>query len=450
MTQTRSRLHGLVAFALTLALVVVAAVPAVTSGQDKARNTGKGKATATEPTPEPSPTPTPQPTPEPTPYPAFDPGTLTLRLDLFADGFNAPVFIADDGVPRQGCLYVVERGGIVKIIEASDNSTRLRPFLDISKRLEGIGPEQGLHSIAFHPDFAKNGRFFAHYTDADKTSVVAEFKGKPCGRANNKPKTLLVEKQEYINNNGGWIGFGPDDKLYIATGDGGGPAPGDPNGIGQSPSTRLGKILRVDVDTDDRFYGIPADNPYVKRGKNGKLQSRRGFEKATWAYGLRDPRRASFDRGSGDLWIGDVGQDRLEEINRIPADATKKNDAFNFGWSDVVGESTCYNLPDCDATQYDPPQHAYDKVSPHRGVTGGYVYRGELLPALEGVYLFSDVASGYIWGLDADAVIEGFEAPVHQLLDAPRGIVSFGEDDSGELYVVSLDGSIFRLDLLDT
>ena len=112
--------------------------------------------------------------------------------------------------------------------------------------------------------------------------------------------------------------------------------------------------------------------------------------------------------------------------------------------------STCHNLPDCDPTQYDPPVHFYDKVSPHRGVTGGYVYRGELLPALEGVYLFSDVASGYIWGLDADAVGEGFEVSAHQLLDAPRGIVSFGEDDAGELYVVSLEGSIFRIDLLDT
>ena len=186
MTQTRSRLHGLVALALTLALVVVAGIPAVTSGQDKAKNDDKGKAAATEPTPEPSPTPTPEPTPEPTPYPEFDPSTVTLRLDLYADDFDAPVFIADDGVPRQGCRYVVERGGLVKIIEASDDSTRLRPFLDISKQLEGIGPEQGLHSIAFHPGFRKNGRFFVHYTTAKNdvnVSVVAEFKGKACGRA---------------------------------------------------------------------------------------------------------------------------------------------------------------------------------------------------------------------------------------------------------------------------
>jgi glucose/arabinose dehydrogenase len=446
MTQTRSRLHGLIALALMLALVVVAGIPAATFAQDKAKNDKKAKATevAAEPTPEPTPKPTPEPTPEPTPYPEFDPSSVTLRLDLYATDFEAPVFIADDGVNGKRCRYVVERGGLVKIIEA-DESTRPRPFLDLTGRLGNIGPEQGLHSIAFHPDFAKNGRFFVHYTTSKKESIVAEFKGNACGVARNKPvKTILFEKQEYINDNGGWMDFGPDGKLYVATGDGGGPAPGDPKGLGQTPSTRLGKILRIDVDRRD---GIARDNPYVKVAKNGKLRPRGGFARETWAYGLRDPRRASFDRATGDLWIGDVGQDRFEEINRIPAGETRKNRGFNFGWSDVVGADTCHNLPDCDPTQYDPPVYYYDKVSPHRGVTGGYVYRGELLPDLSGVYLFGDVASGYIWGLDADAVREGFEVPAHQLLDAPRGIVSFGEDDEGELYVVSLEGSIYRVDL---
>ncbi len=449
MIQTRSRLHGLVAFALTLSLVMAAGIPAATFGQDKAKNDEKVKDEVAQVTPEPSPTPTPEPTPEPTPYPEFDPSEVTLRLDLFADGFDAPVYIADDGIEGQRCRYVVERGGVVRIIEA-DETTRLRPFLDISGRLGAIGPEQGLHSIAFHPGFKKNGRFFVHYTTAKDVSVVAEFKGKPCGVANNKPvKTLLSEQQEFINNNGGWIGFGPDGMLYITTGDGGGPAPGDPNGNGQTPSTRLGKVLRIDVDRGTR-YEIPADNPYVKRAKNGKLKPRQGFARETWAYGLRDPRRASFDRESGDLWIGDVGQDRFEEINRIPAGETRKNRGFNFGWSDVVGADTCQNLPDCDPSQYDPPVYYYDKVSPHRGVTGGYVYRGELLPDLDGVYLFGDVASGYIWGLDADAIREGFDVSAHQLLDVPRGIVSFGEDDDGELYVVSLEGSIYRVDLLES
>lgn len=436
MTHDTSRLRGPAAIALALALAAVLPPAAALAQEEPAAADEAAEVTA--------------PTPAPTPFPAFDPQSITLRLDLFADGFDAPVYIADDGATGKRCLYVVERGGLIKIIEA-DESTRLRPFLDISGRLQDIGPEQGLHSVAFHPNFRRNGRFFVHYTTSQNASVVAEFRGKPCKVANDKPvKTLLNESQEYINNNGGWIGFGPDGKLYIATGDGGGPAPGDPNGVGQTPSTRLGKILRVDVDTNDRLYGIPVDNPYVKRAKNGKLKARGGFARETWAYGLRDPRRASFDRQSGDLWIGDVGQDRYEEVNRVPAGETGKNRTFNFGWSDVVGADTCHNLPGCDATLYDPPVHYYDKVTPHRGVTGGYVYRGELLQELQGVYLFADVASGYIWGIDADAVREGLEVPAHQLLDAPRGIVSFGEDDAGELYAVSLEGDIFRVDALDT
>ena len=157
--------------------------------------------------------------------------------------------------------------------------TRPRPFLDLTGRLGNIGPEQGLHSIAFHPNFAKNGRFFVHYTTSKKELIVAEFKGKACGVANNKPvKTILFEKQEYINNNGGWIDFGPDGKLYVATGDGGGPAPGDPKGLGQTPSTRLGKILRIDVDRKD---GIARDNPYVKVAKKWQAQ-------AAWGLRSRD------------------------------------------------------------------------------------------------------------------------------------------------------------------
>ncbi len=437
MTQTRSRQHAFVALMLTLALVVVAGTSSAVLAQDEGAE-AEAAAEATEATPE--------PTPESTPYPEFDPSTVTLRLDRYADGFDAPVYLADDGVKGRACRYVVERGGLVKII-LPDGDTRQSPYLDVRGRLKIIGPEQGLHSIAFHPQFRKNGRYFVHYTTAKNQNVVAEFKGTPCGKtAKGKPKLWLHETQDFINNNGGWIGFGPDAKLYVTTGDGGGISPGDPNGYGQTPSTRLGKVLRFDVGRSD---GIAADNPYVKRvKKTGKLKPRKGFARETWAYGLRDPRRASFDRESGDLWIGDVGQDRYEEINRIPKGATKKNDAFNFGWSDVVGADTCHNLPECDPTLYDAPEFFYDKVSPQRGVTGGYVYRGELLPELQGVYLFSDVASGYIWGMDADAIREGFEVPAHLMLDAPSGIVSFGEDDDGELYVVSLDGTIYGLDLL--
>jgi glucose/arabinose dehydrogenase len=244
---------------------------------------------------------------------------------------------------------------------------------------------------------------------------------------------LLLEEQPFPNNNAGWIGFGPDGYLYIPLGDGGGVSPGDPLGIGQSRSSRLSKVLRIDVDVRGRSpYRIPRDNPYAKQ--------RRGFPRETWAMGLRDPRRASFDRETGDLWIGDVGQDRYEEVDRIPAGES----ALNFGWSDMEGDA-CHNLPDCDPAKYALPVHTYDSVSPQCGIVGGYVYRGAAVPALQGVYVFTDFCSGFIWGLDAAAVARGEDPPAHLLLDAAQGFVSMGEDDAGELYVVSLDGSVFRI-----
>jgi glucose/arabinose dehydrogenase len=216
-------------------------------------------------------------------------------------------------------------------------------------------------------------------------------------------KTLITENKGFINDNAGWIGFGPDGYLYIPLGDGGGPAPGDPNGIAKDDGARLAKLLRIDVDGKGRLYDSPADNPWVRK-KNGKVVGRGGYSPAAFARGLRDPRRASFDRETGDLWIGDSGG-IIEEINRLPAGATKRGKAFDFGWSYVEGESTCHpSAPDCDPSAYTPPVTFYDKVAPHDGVTGGYVYRGKTHPDLEGTYLFSDAASGYVWGLDADAV----------------------------------------------
>jgi hypothetical protein len=156
--------------------------------------------------------------------------------------------------------------------------------------------------------------------------------------------------------------------------------------------------------------------------------------------GLRDPRRASFDRATGDLWIGDVGQDRFEEVDRIPAGTP----SLNFGWSDMEGDA-CHNLPDCDPSAYEAPVVTYDSVSPQCGIVGGYVYRGANVFGLDGVYLFSDFCSGHIWGIDAAAVARGEDPPAHLLLDAPEGFASFGQDDDGELYLVSLDGSIYRI-----
>ena len=393
-----------------------------------------------------SPAPSQQATPAPTPYPEFDPGSITFRTDLFSDGFEEPVFITDDGVDDKGCLYVVERAGVVRLVTPTGIAVS-KPFLDIRKRVNSRLPEQGLLGIAFHPDFADNGRYFVHYTDENNANIIAEYKGVPCrpgGKSSTKQvRRLFTVDQQYPNNNAGWIGFGPDGMLYVPLGDGGGPAPGDPDGVGQTPATRLAKVLRVNADAKD----LPAvDNPYV-RVKNGKLKSKGGFVRETWAWGLRDPRRASFDRDTGDFWIGDVGQVQ-QEVDLVPAGSvTKKTGGPNFGWSDVEGADTCQpaHAPDCDPSEYVPPVFAYDRVPPQDAITGGYVYRGEAIPELRGVYLFSDFRSGYLWALDAEAVYAGHEPTVHQLLDAPQGFVSFGEDDAGEVYLVALNGSIYRI-----
>lgn len=366
----------------------------------------------------------------PPPVSTFDPAALKLRTDLFVDGLDTPVYLTDDGTDKT-CLYVVERGGTVRLV-LPDGAIG-RTYLDISALVKE-GTEQGLHAIAFHPEFASNGRFFAHYNDREGRTQIAEFRGTPCGKASSKPvKSLLLEEQPFPNNNGGWIGFGPDGYLYIPLGDGGGVSPGDPNGIGQTPSARLSKVLRIDVDVrSDKTYAIPRDNPYAKK--------KRGFAPETWAMGLRDPRRSSFDSKTGDLWIGDLGQDRFEEVDRIPAGTS----ALNFGWSHMEGDR-CHIPSTCDPEDYELPVHTYDKVSPQCGIVGGYVYRGTAIPELSGVYLFSDFCSGYLWGIDADAVAAGQPAVAHLLLDAAQGFVSFGEDDTGELYLVALDGSIYRI-----
>jgi glucose/arabinose dehydrogenase len=423
MSLPRSHHHRLAALSLTAALLAAAGSSALT--------------VAAEPSPSPAPpaeaSAEPLPSADPPTLPAFDASAVALRTDLLVDGLDAPVYLADDGVPGR-CVYVVERAGTVRMVE-SDGYIPPRPFLDISDRVL-VGPEQGLHAIAFHPQFRKNGRFFVHYNALpDGQSVIAEFKGKPCKPASNKATkaSVLTVDQPFPNNNGGWIGFGPDGFLYIPLGDGGGASPGDPLGVGQLPTPRLAKVLRINVDMG-KLYVIPKDNPYAKTRKGG-------FAPETWARGLRDPRRASFDRKTGDLWIGDVGE-RIEEVNRIPAGVP----GLNFGWSDVEGEATCHpNVPDCDPASFEPPVHFYDKAPPQRAITGGYVYRGESFPALKGVYLFSDFASGFIWGLDAEALAAGQPVTVQQLLDAPQGFVSFGEDDAGELYVLSLDGSVYRI-----
>lgn len=411
--------HSL-ALLLGVSLSLVAASVAVTAQSDSDPGT--------EASPGPSAAASPQLSP--TSFPTFDPTGLTIRTELVADGFATPVYVTGDGTDSS-CLYIVERGGTIRLLV--NGLVRPSPYLDISK-LVSEGAELGFHAVAFHPDFKKNGRYYVHYNDSKGRTRIDEFRGKPC-KGTSRPKAsrrLLTVDQPRINNNGGWIGFGPDGFLYIPLGDGGGVSPGDPDGLGQNKSTLLSKVLRIDVDGGNR-YQIPKSNPFAKK--------KQGFPRETWARGLRDPRHASFDSRTGDLWIGDEGQDRFQEVNRIPS----RTPTLNFGWSDMEGE-VCHNLVDCDPSQYELPVHTYDSTQPQCGVVGGYVYRGEAIPELEGVYLFSDRCSGFIWGLDADAVGAGERALAHQLLDSPGRFVSFGEANDGELYLVSLDGGLHRIE----
>jgi glucose/arabinose dehydrogenase len=356
----------------------------------------------------------------------FAPAETRLRVERIAEGFDSPVYVTGDGTGR-GRLYIVERAGTIRIWEKG--SILPEPLIDLRSQVSTEG-ERGLHAVAFHPRFERNNRFFVHFNDARGRTRISEFRARGDSPAQIRTgRDIMRVPQPETNHNGGWIGFGPDGYLYIALGDGGGESPGDPQGRGQRRDSLLAKILRIDVDSGER-YGVPEDNPFVDR---------RRFAPETWAWGLRNPWRASFDRETGDLWIGDVGQDQFEEVNRVPAGEA----GYNFGWSDMEG-AECYLKADCDPSDYRDPVWTYEHGD-ECAIVGGYVYRGERYPLLQGAYLFADYCSGTIWALDADAVADGREAPARRLLDTPRDWVSFGEDDDGELYAVSLGGGLHRI-----
>ena len=339
---------------------------------------------------------------------------------MVATGLSQPLYATGAG-EGSGRIFVVEQGGRIRIVQ--DGRLLPQPFLDISSLIVS-GGEQGLLGLAFHPDYAQNGRFFVDYTDTNGNTVVAEYHVDPNDPNHADPssaRTVLTQEQPFANHNGGDITFGPDGYLYIALGDGG--SGGDPEGNGQDLGTQLGKLLRVDVDHSEsgRPYAIPPDNPFV--GRSGALPQ-------IWSYGLRNPWRFSFDRANRDIWIGDVGQNAFEEIDHSSNDGK----GLDYGWNIMEGDS-CFNPPDgCDRRGLTLPVVSY----PHEGgsctVVGGYVYRGEEFPALRGAYLFADFCSGKVWVLDAASA----NAAMTQVLDTGRAISSFGQDDNGELYVTDL------------
>jgi glucose/arabinose dehydrogenase len=381
----------------------------------------------------------------PMPGPSIPPGTSSpspstsaslaplagTRLEQVVTGLSSPIGITSAG-DGSGRLFVNEQDGRIRVVEA-DGTLREQPFVDLSNRVEA-GGERGLLGVAFHPKFATNGRVFVHYSRAgDGATVISELTAAADHETASaeSERVIFTLSQPFPNHNGGQIGFGPDGYLYIGLGDGG--SEGDPYGNGQNRQVLLGKILRIDVDQPpaaDRGYAIPTNNPYARGG----ISPGDGLPEI-WAYGLRNPWRFSFDRATGDLYIGDVGQNAWEEVDHQPADS---RGGENYGW-DIFEATHCSS--DCGSITPVPPVAEY----PHTegcSVTGGYLYRGTRQPSLLGTYLFADYCSGTVWTLPS----AGNGVTPRTLAETGLQISSFGEGDDGEIYLVDRSGGgLYRI-----
>ncbi|MCG6117823.1 MAG: PQQ-dependent sugar dehydrogenase [Aquimonas sp.] len=349
----------------------------------------------------------------------------SLELRPVFNGLSQPLYLTHAG-DASGRIFIVQQRG--RILVGRDGEVLDTPFLDLDGQLSGDS-EQGLLGLAFAPDYASSGRFYVYYTRPDGTAELARYRvGNQPDRADASSKQVLLSiPQPFANHNGGWIGFGPDGFLYVASGDGG--SSNDPQNHGQRLDSLLGKVLRLDVSGSGA--AIPADNPFVgQAGRRGEI----------WAYGLRNPWRASFDRVSGDLWIADVGQQGREEVNFQRAGS---NGGANYGWRTLEG-SQCLQ-PGCTTAGTVLPVTEYGRAL-GCSITGGYVYRGSRYPALTGTYVFGDFCSGRIFGLRRVAEGSGADAFVREELDATgMPIASFGEDEAGNLYLVSYSGTVYSV-----
>jgi glucose/arabinose dehydrogenase len=354
------------------------------------------------------------------------PAALDLALEPVATTFAFPLLAtAPSGDPR---LFVVEKGGLVKIVK--DGTVLSTPFLDLSGLISN-GGEQGLLGLAFDPQYAASGRFFVSYTNTAGDNVLASYQVSSNAdvAAAGSGVIRLTVGQPYDNHNGGHIAFGPDGYLYMGIGDGG--SGGDPDGNGQDRNDLLGSILRLDV-SGATGYAVPVSNPLVGvAGTRGEL----------WNWGLRNPWRFSFDRSSGDLYIGDVGQGEREEID-VGTTATGGGKGANYGWSIMEG-TRCYNAGSCDMTGLTLPVLDYTH-SDGCSVTGGYVYRGTAIPDLAGTYLYADYCSGWVRSFRYTGG-QVTEAASWDALAPGGNISSFGEDGAGELYVLTSAGGVYRI-----
>ena len=362
-----------------------------------------------------------------TPPPPVDvsvfPNPDNYTWQLITSGLDRPVDLQQ--ADTSGRLFVVEKPGHIHIIE--NGQLIDGPFLNIEDRVNDNSNEMGLLGLAFHPNYAQNGYFYVNYTDLNGDTVIARFQvSADPDRADPHSELALLEVgQPYENHNGGALAFGPDGYLYIALGDGG--SGGDPLGNGQSLTTLLGKLLRIDVDGGEP-YAIPASNPFAAGG--GLLE--------IWAYGLRNPWRFTFDPLTGDLYIGDVGQGDWEEIDFLPAGSPG---GVNFGWNAYEGTHAYGGvLTEGGELVFPVAEYGHDVGN---SVTGGVVYRGTLLSEWYGVYVYGDFGRGQVWGL----VRQPDGAWQNGLLFETGSLISsFGQDASGEVYLVDYGGFLLRLE----
>jgi glucose/arabinose dehydrogenase len=358
-----------------------------------------------------------------------DQGPIILKEAFPKITFNRPVDLqhAGDNTDR---IFIVEQRGLISVFQNDSETDDKSVFLNIESRVNDQGNEEGLLGLAFHPDYENNGYFYVNYTAASpRRTVISRFQVSAAdpNRADESSELVILEiPQPFSNHNGGQVSFGPDGYLYIASGDGG--SGGDPQNHGQRLETLLGAILRIDVNGQDngRNYAIPEDNPFVN--------NQEGFKEEIYAYGLRNPWRFSFDSQTNELWTGDVGQNRAEEIDII----TKGG---NYGWRTMEGFS-CFNpASGCNQEGLILPIWEYTHTSGDRSITGGFVYRGTEISDLQGLYVYGDFVSGRIWTLD----FSDLDNPVNtELMRANFPISSFGIDQSNELYLCGFDGKIYK------
>ena len=343
----------------------------------------------------------------------------SVLLESFGPSFNSPVEIKNAGDER---LFVVEKSGKIKILN-QNGSVNSTPFLDIEDRVSTNANERGLLGLAFHPNYPENPFFFVNYTNNSGATTISKFSVSANQDIANDSETILLEiNQPYANHNGGCINFGPDGNLYIGMGDGG--SGGDPQNYSQNTESLLGKMLRINVNSG--AYSIPENNPY-------------GDE--IWSVGLRNPWKFSFDSLNGDLWIADVGQNEFEEINMVQNNPAN----INYGWRCYEGNEP-YNLSGCPDEGLTFPVSTYSHYNSGDfkcSITGGYVYRGNQISGLNGVYFFADYCSGEIGLLSKN---ENDEWDMSLAFPNINGSwVSFGEDINGELYIASINGGVYKI-----